>query len=343
MKGTWLRQAVACGLMATVAGCAQPGAGPRPPVQAGAAGTRIGPVTSAPGPLTQLTRPRAGGWTLPGQGGGAAAAPPARQAATPQVTDPFAGQGVLRPEVPRAAAARSTPAAPAQPVAAAGPAANSHTVQPGETAWSIARKYGLTVQALAQANGLPETMSVRVGQRLAIPARAAARAEPVRTTNPPGTDSPTPEPPSARKPLPTEKTEPAGKAPPPAEAPDLGKTRSKASGSGRFAMPVNGSIVRAYKKGTNEGIDIAAAAGTPVRAAAAGTVVAVTRDTQGTSIVVVRHDNGLMSVYAGMDGLSVAKGDTVRSGQPMGKARNAGSVHFEIRKGFDSVDPEEYL
>ena len=108
-------------------------------------------------------------------------------------------------------------------------------------------------------------------------------------------------------------------------------------------MPASGSIIRTYKKGTNEGIDIAAAPGSPVKAASGGTVAAVTRDTDGVPIVVVRHDDGLMTVYAGVDKLSVNKGDSVSRGQSIGAARSSGVLHFEVRKGFDSVDPEGYL
>ena len=69
----------------------------------------------------------------------------------------------------------------------------------------------------------------------------------------------------------------------------------------------------------------------------------MTRDTDGVPIVVVRHDDGLMTVYAGLDNLKVGKGDKVTRGQSIGGARNTGVVHFEVRKGFDSVDPEDYL
>ena len=286
-------------------------------------------------------------WPL---GGGAAGQPPQAGAAVGgtagaalQVTDPFAGQGVAQPAIPGAGgASASRSAAPSPATSAATSAAASHTVAAGETAWSIARRYGVTVQALAQANGLPETMSVRVGQRLTIPAGSGAGTR-VAAVTAPGTGSPTPQPPSASRPLPEEKTTPASTPAPRAAAPDLGSTRTAASGSGRFAMPAGGSIVRAYKKGTNEGIDISAAPGSPVKAAGAGTVAAVTRDTDGVPIVVVRHDGGLMTVYAGVDKLSVAKGDTVKRGQSIGAARNSGVVHFEVRQGFDSVDPEDYL
>ena len=74
-------------------------------------------------------------------------------------------------------------------------------------------------------------------------------------------------------------------------------------------MPVNGKVIRAYAKKKNDGIDIAAPAGTAVKSAADGTVAAVTKDTTGTPIVVIRHADGILTVYAGVDGLKVAKGD----------------------------------
>ena len=80
-----------------------------------------------------------------------------------------------------------------------------------------------------------------------------------------------------------------------------------------------------------------------MKAAGRGTVAAVTEDTSGAPIVVVRHDGNLMTVYTGLDGLDVAKGDSVSAGQSIGKAGRGGFVHFEVRQGFDSVDPEDYL
>lgn len=303
-----------CALVLALAGCAAPGTmpGTAAPAQPGAAAG------------TQAVIPGLGSFQMPvlrwpsgGIFGGAAGG-----AATQQVTDPFAGQGV-----------KTTGAAAGQQAAAV------HTVVAGETPWSIARRYGITVQDLARANGLPETMTVRAGQRLAIPATGAAGRAVVAA---PGVGSATPQPPSSTQPLPNEQTRPATAAPATA-APDLGRTRTAASGSGRFAMPASGSIIRTYKKGANEGIDIAAAPGSPVKAASGGTVAAVTRDTDGVPIVVVRHDDGLMTVYAGVDKLSVNKGDSVSRGQSIGAARSSGVLHFEVRKGFDSVDPEGYL
>lgn len=258
---------------------------------------------------------------------------------TGQVSDPFAGQGVRQPNVPPSTAPK--PAASAPAATTSGPQPRQHQVAAGETAWSIARKYDVSVADLAQWNGLPEAMTLRVGQRLMIPVKGQQpAAKPTLTA--PGVGSPTPRPPSAAEPLPAEKTAPAAK---PVDKPstDLGATRTAASGTGRFQMPVAGSIIRTYQKGRNEGIDISAPAGTEVKAAGSGTVAAITRDTEGVPIVVIRHDGDLMTVYAGLDKLTVAKGDKVSAGQTLGSSSAAGILHFEVRRGFESVDPETFL
>lgn len=321
----------AAGLALALAGCAQPGA----------QGQGQGPATSRAIPTLSMPIiqwPRGGG-AAPAAGAPAAGGTAA--GGTAQVTDPFAGQGVASPAIPPATGGKASGAKPAATPAAGAATAQTHTVVSGETAWSIARKYGVSVQELARANGLSDAMNVRIGQKLTVPAASGTTTTAQVTA--PGIGSPTPQPPSASKPLPDEKTQPASTPAPKADAPDLGKTRTAASGSGKFTMPASGSIVRAYKKGTNEGIDISAAPGSQISAAGGGTVAAVTRDTDGVPIVVVRHDGGLMTVYAGVDKLSVAKGDTVKRGQSIGAARNSGVVHFEVRQGFDSVDPEDYL
>jgi murein DD-endopeptidase MepM/ murein hydrolase activator NlpD len=82
-----------------------------------------------------------------------------------------------------------------------------------------------------------------------------------------------------------------------------------------------------------------------VRAAAAGTVAAVTRDTDGVPILVLRHADGLLTVYAGLDALSVKKDDKVSRGQQLAQVRagDPAFLHFEVRKGLEAVDPTPYL
>ncbi len=238
------------------------------------------------------------------------------------------------------------PAAAPAPLPATGPEPVRHQVRRGETAYSIARSYNVTPKALGEWNGLGPDMVVREGQYLLIPVadqatRQTAAAAPVTTTAP-GQGSTTPVPPSAATPLP----EPAAATPPAAPAsPDLGSQRTAASANARFAMPVTGQIIRGYEPKRNEGIDIGAPAGTTVVAAAAGTVAAITRDTDQVPILVIRHSGNLMTVYANVDNIAVERNETVTRGQPIASVR-AGSpsfLHFEVRDGFDSVDPMPYL
>ncbi len=230
-----------------------------------------------------------------------------------------------------------------------------HRVQRGETAFQIARLYNVAPRALADWNGLDPEMRVREGQVLMIPVPdqpAPARATPAPAPEPavpaPGSGSATPLPPSASTPLPPpepparEQEAAAQEARPP--SPALSETRTEATRP-RFVMPVEGRIIRAYAPGRNEGIGIAASAGTAVKATAAGRVAAITEDTNKVPVVVIQHDNGLLSVYAQLEGLTVARGASVTQGQTIGRVRagDPSFLHFEVRQGMNSVDPMRYL
>ncbi|KGM88737.1 Membrane protein [Roseovarius mucosus DSM 17069] len=225
-----------------------------------------------------------------------------------------------------------------------------HKVERGETAFSIARLYNVSIRSLADWNGLGPDFSVREGQFLLIPvALPGEKTAPfdeteVAAVTPPGAGTPTPTPPSASKPLPDEKTTPKAAPVEKIAAPDLGKTETKASAA-RMSFPVKGDIIREYAKGRNDGIDISATPGAPVVAADAGTVAAITEDTNGIPIIVVKHAGSLLTVYSNVEGLTVKKGDSVTRGQKLAEIRRTGTpaLHFEVRDGFDSVDPMRFL
>lgn len=225
-----------------------------------------------------------------------------------------------------------------------------HQVKRGETAFTIARTYNVSAKALAEWNGLNADLAVREGQYLLIPTAAPGARPPAAPAGTiavptPGAGSPTPTPPSATQPLPDENPPPAAAATPNTPAsPDLGENRTAAT-STRMAMPAQGAIIRGYAKGRNEGIDIGAPAGSAVVAAADGTVAAITKDTQQVPIIVLRHADGLLTVYAGVDGITVAKGDSVRRGQKIAvvRAANPAFLHFEVRRGAESTDPSAFL
>ncbi len=258
--------------------------------------------------------------------------------------------GTAIDEAPATGGVQTSTLEPAKPAAAPAPVATGpepirHKVKRGETAYTISRLYQVSVESLAEWNGLGPDFMVRENQYLLIPVknqaapRTSAAATSATAVTQPGQGSPTPTPPSATQPLPDEKVPAA------APAPDVTAEAPTNSGSSALALPVNGTIIRTYKKGKNEGIDIAAAPGASVKAAEAGTVAAITADADQVPIIVVKHNNDLLTVYANVEKITVKKGDRVRRGQQVASLRGGDNayVHFEVRKGFESVDPEPYL
>lgn len=214
-----------------------------------------------------------------------------------------------------------------------------HRVEQGETAYSIARLYNVSVTALASWNGLGPDLSVRLGQQLTIPVPVSSLTTTVPTVTPV-----VPAPVVALTPVVTaEPVVPPVVAPTPTPEPVAAPTST-------FLKPVDGSVSRPYNPQSgpnkNDGIDYAAAAGSNVRVAANGTVALVSQSTGGLgTIVLVRHANDLLTIYGRVDNVTVSKGDTVTRGQIIGvvAASDNPTMHFEVRKGTDSVDPAPYL
>jgi murein DD-endopeptidase MepM/ murein hydrolase activator NlpD len=263
--------------------------------------------------------------------------------------DALAGDAIRRAD------AQNVEATPLEPAEKVGVEPVRHQVERGETAFSIARLYDVSIRSLAEWNGLGSDFSVREGQYLLIPVAlpgektAAFDADEAAAVPPPGAGSPTPTPPSASKPLPDEETVPTSEPVETVAAPDLGareaESAAPSSGAARMLVPVDGDIIRDYAKGSNDGIDIAAAPGAAVKAADSGTVAAITEDTNGIPIIVIKHAGNLLTVYSNVGALSVVKGDSVSRGQKIAEIRRDGTaaLHFEVRDGFDSVDPNDYL
>lgn len=121
----------------------------------------------------------------------------------------------------------------------------------------------------------------------------------------------------------------------------------------RLVKPVDGPIAVGFNKGSgparNDGVDFAAPAGAPVVAAADGEVALVSQSLGGLgTIVLVRHADELLTVYGRIDGVLVNKGDIVKSGQQIGIVSNAAApaeprMHFEVRRGAESLDPTQFL
>lgn len=120
-----------------------------------------------------------------------------------------------------------------------------------------------------------------------------------------------------------------------------------------FMVPVQGKVVSTY--GTmpdgrrNDGVNIAAAAGTPVQAAKRGRVVFAGDDIAGYgNMVLVQHTGQYVTVYAHLDRVMVRKGDAVEKGDMLGTVGKTGAVstpqlHFEVRQGKGTKNPAHEL
>ena len=219
-----------------------------------------------------------------------------------------------------------------------------HKVSRGETAFTISRLYNVSIRSLADWNGLDSNYTIREGQYLLIPLPRDKIVTEVATVKP-GKNSKTPSPPSSAEALPE---------PIPKENLEITSGKSKSytrpeniepSNTGQFSYPVNGKIIRDYVKNKTDGIDISAPEGTPIVAAEKGIVAAITSDTQEVPIIVLKHEGNLLTVYAGIGDIGVKEKEKVLKSQLLGKIRpgNPSFLHFEVRRGFESIDPMEFL
>jgi septal ring factor EnvC (AmiA/AmiB activator) len=132
-----------------------------------------------------------------------------------------------------------------------------------------------------------------------------------------------------------------------------------ARGRGQIEWPVRGPVVGHFgpekhpRFGTttlNNGVDIQAAAGTPVLAAGKGRVDYTSED-YGTfgAIVVLNHGDGYYTLYGHLSDILVTQGQEVQPGQPVGRVGDSGTslkgtvLHFEVRKGGAALNPEDWL
>jgi murein hydrolase activator len=130
----------------------------------------------------------------------------------------------------------------------------------------------------------------------------------------------------------------------------------RTSDLGRLDWPVDGTVLYRFGRVVNpnntttrwNGIGIAAARGTPVKAVAPGTVVSVGQlGTYGLTVI-VQHGGGDYSVYASLNASSVLKNQAIRKGDVVGTVGVSDPelkphLHFEIRPQGRAVDPESWL
>ncbi|UIJ73591.1 M23 family metallopeptidase [Aurantimonas sp. HBX-1] len=250
----------------------------------------------------------------------------------------------------------------------------SITVGSGDTLAAIARRTGTSVSALKQANGLSGD-SIRIGQSLTVPGAgaaptqvasnqpAAAKAETQAETKPAATPVAYTPPATAEKSGRPSTQQAAAPAEAPAAAPSttvaqqaeqqVAAIAPTSTGISQFRWPVQGRVVNRFgeKVGSrrNDGLNISVPRGTSVKAAENGVVIyAGDGLKEFGNTVLVKHDNGMVTVYGHADSLSVKRGATVTRGQEIAKSGMSGDtdvpvLHFEVRKDSTPVDPTKFL
>jgi lipoprotein NlpD len=208
-----------------------------------------------------------------------------------------------------------------------------HIVRRGETLFSIAFQHDLDFRSLAIANDLDPPYTIFVDQELLLDVSQVGR----RQIQSLGSSLGTP-------------------------APDNSVARTRASGGsgGVIRQPIqvqrdpvwqwphDGSIVRGFNEGGSEGLDIAGRVGDAVRAAGAGDVVYTGRGIQGVgNLIIIRHNDRLLSAYGNNSNILVAQGEHVQAGEEIARvgenSRGEAVLHFEIREEGKSVDPTALL
>ena len=212
------------------------------------------------------------------------------------------------------------------------PTPRRHVVRAGDTVYGVSRRYGVDMTALVRINDIPPPYRITVGQALRLPGPGTARRKVQRAAaEPPG-------PAQGRK---------------PAKAPGRRSEQPPPRTAAMFAWPLRGRILVGFgPRGGglhNDGINIAARAGTPVRAAGAGIVAYAGNELRGFgNLLLIRHAGNWMTAYAHSRVLLVRRGDRVRRGQTIARVGSTGNVtrpqlHFEIRKGDEAVNPTRFL
>jgi lipoprotein NlpD len=208
-----------------------------------------------------------------------------------------------------------------------------YEVKRGDTLYSIALEHGADYRELAQWNGLDDPTRIRVGQVLRVKPDESRGVQVSRTHIGGRIESrPLDAPPAAVK----------------APAKEPTKEPETAQNAAEFMWPAKGKILAGFAEPRSKGIDIDGKPGDPIVAAAAGRVTYIGSGIPGLGkLVVIKHDNGFITVYAHNRNILVKEQQNVSRGQKIAELGSSDAdrpkLHFQIRKGSAAVDPLRYL
>ena len=187
-----------------------------------------------------------------------------------------------------------------------------HRVEKGQTAYRIAKTYGIDTHSLLEENDIDDPRTLQPGQMLWIPGATGPRDVPSM---------------------------------------EFPESSSRLAGK-RLVMPLHGTISSGFGRRNgrmHRGIDILAPGGTPVRAAGYGVVLYAGNRMRGYgNAIVLDHGDDVTTLYGHLRRIRVKTGDVVASGSVIGTVGETGNattthLHFELRLRGTGVDPEKYL
>jgi murein DD-endopeptidase MepM/ murein hydrolase activator NlpD len=248
----------------------------------------------------------------------------------------------------------------ADPAPGPAPAAAVHVVRQGETIYRIARAYGVEPAELMQRNGLSDPRALTVGAELIVPGPRTSTRTPTTAAaaqqeagHPERSDAAAAAERSRGAPTRTRPLVATASADPSAVHPERGAAAEAAARSRGtvLAWPLRGVLygrygVRAGQR--HDGIDIAAPEGAPVAAAADGTVLFAGDQAGYGAVVILRHESGLVTLYAHNSRVLVHEGARVARGEAIARVGQTGRttgphLHFEVREGTRPRDPLLFL
>ena len=226
------------------------------------------------------------------------------------------------------------------------PNSKVHVVQKGETLYSIAYRYNLSVAQIIDWNDIDRSNTIFPGQQLALASSGVTVDKPATgslfTLKPPAWWSDR----NDKKPAPQAKPKPVAKPKPTTVV----TTKPAAPSNSSWNWPVDGPVVKTFDQNDigRKGVDIAGRVGLPVRAAADGKVVYSGSGLVGYGkLIIIKHDDNYLSAYGFNQKLLVQQGDLVRARQKIAEMgvnlANEPVLHFEIRKNGKPVDPLKFL
>ena len=221
-----------------------------------------------------------------------------------------------------------------------------HTVKKGENITKISQLYNINENELRTENSIPEGVDeLKEGSAIFIPrAEKVLESEPVE--EPAMTEIPE-EKEQIQQAEPEQQTEISEEKP---EVITSEEPEQESENTINLIWPATGKIVKQFSSNQpkSDGIDIEFEKGTEIRAAADGKVIYSASHSSFGNMVIIQHDNNIITVYAYLHTIFAKEGLAIKQNSLLGIAdanekKSAPTLHFEVRKAAKPIDPMNFL